>query len=385
MRFVDEAVITARSGKGGRGCVSFRREKFIPRGGPDGGNGGDGGNVIVRATSRLHSLYDFRLKRLYEAENGQPGQGSQCNGRRGDDLVLELPVGTQIFLLKDGKRGELLCDLANEGDEAIIAHGGRGGKGNEHFKSPTIRAPRFAQPGEPGEELTLGLELKILADCGLLGLPNAGKSTLISRLSAARPKVANYPFTTLAPNLGVMLDDGNYERRMIIADIPGLVEGAHTGLGLGHRFLKHVERTRFLVHLVSCEEISPDDPFAAFALINAELALFDPELATRKQIEVISKIDLATPDLLGMIREKAREEGRDLCFISAETGEGLEELTAVMWAMQDSLALNAPVERFSRDGRAAVASASTTVDEAVMDDDDEGDDDFSGIEVIYCR
>lgn len=385
MRFVDEAVITVRSGKGGRGCVSFRREKFIPRGGPDGGNGGDGGNVIVRATSRLHSLYDFRLKRLYEAENGQPGQGSQCNGRRGDDLVLELPVGSQIFLLKDGKRGELFCDLANEGDEAVIGHGGRGGKGNEHFKSPTMRAPRFAQPGEPGEELTLGLELKILADCGLLGLPNAGKSTLISRLSAARPKVANYPFTTLVPNLGVMLDDGNYERRMVIADIPGLVEGAHTGLGLGHRFLKHVERTRFLVHLVSCEEISPDDPFAAFALINAELALFDPELATRKQIEVINKIDLATPDLLDMIREKAREEGRDLCFISAETGEGLEELAAVMWAMQDSLAPNAPVERFSRDGRAALAAASTTGDEAAMDDDDEGDDDFSGIEVIYCR
>ena len=381
MRFVDQAVVTVRSGKGGRGCVSFRREKFIPRGGPDGGDGGDGGDVIVRATARLHSLYDFRLKRLYEAENGMPGQGSQCFGRRGDDLVLELPVGSQIFILKDGKRGELLCDLANEGDEAVIAKGGRGGKGNEHFKSATMRAPRFAQPGEPGEEFTLGLELKILADCGLLGLPNAGKSTLISKLSAAKPKIANYPFTTITPNLGVMLDDGDYSRRMVIADIPGLVEGAHTGLGLGTRFLKHVERTRFLVHLVSCEEINPEDPFAAFALINAELALFDPELATRKQIEVINKIDIASPELLEQIKKQAYEAEREIFFISAQTGEGLEELVKTMWKMQDSLGLNQPVERFT----GKIPANLLIEPDTLIEGDDKEEEDFSEIEVVYCR
>ena len=381
MRFVDEAVITVRSGKGGHGCVSFRREKYIPRGGPDGGDGGDGGSVLLRATSRLHSLYDFRLKRLYEAQNGQPGQGSQCYGRKGDDLVIELPVGTQVFRLASGERGELLCDLPVDGAEFLIAQGGRGGKGNEHFKSPTMRAPRFAQPGEPGEEVTLGLELKILADCGLLGLPNAGKSTFIAAVSAARPKIANYPFTTLEPNLGVMLDDGNYDRRMVIADIPGLVEGAHTGFGLGHRFLKHVERTRFLVHILSIEDMNEDAPFEGFSLINNELSQFDPELASRKQIYVVNKIDLASPEFLAFVKNRAAEEGRELFYISAKHNEGVEDLVAAMWALQDDLNANAPREAFfgkiPRDILRALNGE--------LLDSEADDDDTEATEVIYTR
>jgi GTP-binding protein len=337
MRFVDEAVITVRSGKGGRGCVSFRREKFVPRGGPDGGNGGDGGDVIALASSRLLSLYDFRLKRLFEAQNGQGGQGSQRHGRGGEDLLLELPVGTQIFAFSDGRKGELIGDLAEDGARAVIARGGRGGKGNEHFKSAVIRTPRFAQPGEPGEERVLALELKILADCGLLGLPNAGKSTFISRISAARPRIAEYAFTTLEPNLGVMIDDADPGRRMVIADIPGLVEGAHSGRGLGHRFLKHVERARFLAHILSFQDICLDDPWAGFALINNELALFSPELAKRPQIEIINKIDLAPPEALARLRRRAGEEGRALHFVSALSGEGVEEVAERMWRLRESL------------------------------------------------
>ena len=347
MRFVDEAVITVRSGKGGNGSVSFRREKFMPRGGPDGGNGGAGGNVLVRASIRLHSLYDFRLKRLYEAENGRPGQGSQCHGRHADDLVLDLPLGTQVYVLEAGQRGRLLCDLSEDGMMVVVARGGRGGKGNEHFKSSTMRAPRFAQPGEAGEEATLGLELKILADCGLLGLPNAGKSTFISTISAARPKVAPYPFTTLEPNLGVMLDDVDPNRRMVIADIPGLVEGAHEGTGLGHRFLRHVERNRFLVHILSVEDAGGDNPFAGFALINTELALFDEELARRPQLLVFNKIDLLTEEEREALREKVKGAGLDVFFISAKTGEGVETLVEAMWRMQAELAVPTPLEVFS--------------------------------------
>ena len=377
MRFVDEAIITVRSGNGGRGCVSFRREKFVPRGGPDGGDGGDGGSVILRAASRLLSLYDFRLKRLYEAENGQPGQGSQCHGRKGADLVLELPVGTQVFALHGGGRGELLGDLAEDGVEILIARGGRGGKGNEHFKSSTMRAPRFSQPGEPGEEFSLGLELKILADCGLLGLPNAGKSTFISKVSAARPKIADYAFTTLEPNLGVMIDDNNYDRRMVIADIPGLVEGAHTGYGLGHRFLKHVERTRFLVHILSVRDISLEDPWAGFDLINNELALFSPELAERRQIEVVNKIDLASEDELAELRQRAEAEGRRIFFISALTGEGLEDLVGTLWRLRDELEAHSPTPEFSR---MRFAGDSAENDSDASDDDGDG-----GVEVVYSR
>lgn len=346
MRFVDEAVITVKAGKGGNGCLSFRREKFMPKGGPDGGNGGDGGSVYGVGTNRLLSLYDFRLKRLYEAQNGQGGMGSQCDGRKGEDLVLELPLGTQLY--ERTPEGEVLfADLSEPDEPVLLARGGRGGKGNEHFKSSTMRAPRFAQKGEPGEERSFRLELKILADAGLLGLPNAGKSTFLSRVSAARPKIADYPFTTLTPNLGVIIDEHDPDRRMVIADIPGLIEGAHTGQGLGDRFLRHVERTRFLVHILSVEDMQLDgNPWAGFDLINDELAQFDPELAERKQIEVVNKIDLLEPDALAALKVRADAEGRRIFFISAREGEGLEALLAELWKLRDDLDRHAPLVRF---------------------------------------
>lgn len=346
MRFVDEARILVKAGKGGKGCMSFRREKFIPRGGPDGGDGGNGGSVYLRADSRLLSLYDFRLKRVYEAQNGQPGKGGQCDGKKGADLIIGLPVGTLVFA-EDGPDGErLLADLSEPESLVLVAQGGRGGKGNEHFKSATMRAPKFSQPGEPGEEINLRLELKILADAGLIGLPNAGKSTFISKVSAARPKIANYPFTTLTPNLGVMIDEVDPEKRLVIADIPGLIEGAHTGQGLGHRFLKHVERTRFLVHILSIEDIDDADPWAGFELVNEELRKFDPELAERKQIEVINKIDLASEERLRILKKRAHDENRDIFFISAKEDIGMEPLIHELWRVKDITEKHAPLVRF---------------------------------------
>ena len=365
MRFVDEARIPVRAGKGGHGCLSFRREKFVPRGGPDGGNGGDGGSVLLKADGRLLSLYDFRLKRLYEARNGRPGEGSQCDGKKGEDMVLHLPVGTLVFV--EGPDGEeLLADLSDPEAEVMVARGGRGGKGNEHFKSSTMRAPRFSQPGEPGEELNLRLELKILADAGLIGLPNAGKSTFITRVSAARPKIAAYPFTTLTPNLGVMIDEVDPDRRMVVADIPGLIEGAHEGQGLGLRFLKHVERTRFLVHILSIEDVGDEDPWAGFTLVNEELRSFDAELGERKQIEVVNKIDLVSPERLEALKERARADGRKVFFISARDDMGIEPLVEELWQVCASTARNEPLIRL----------------EAVHRDEEE---EFPEIEVIYTK
>ena len=333
MRFIDEAKILVRSGKGGGGCVSFRREKYIPRGGPNGGDGGKGGDVIFRASMQLLTLYDFRLKRVYEAENGRPGLGSQCNGRNGEDLVVDVPVGTLLYEVFEDGGEKLISDLTEDGQEVAIVLGGRGGKGNMHFKTATMRAPRFAQPGEPGEEKNFRLELKIIADAGIVGLPNAGKSTLISALSAARPKIASYPFTTLTPNLGVM--EGEDGRRLVMADIPGLIEGAHEGLGLGHQFLRHVERNRFLVHLLSVEEIDLDDPFSGFALVDAEIEAFDTALAAKPQIRVVSKIDLWGPDKLAELRHLAALEALPIFMISAPTGEGLPALIQEMWRLSD--------------------------------------------------
>ncbi len=365
MRFVDEATITVRAGKGGNGCLSFRREKFIPRGGPDGGDGGAGGNVFLRGSSKLLSLYDFRLKRNYAAENGRPGQGSQMFGRKGEDLVIDLPVGTLVFEIGEDGHETLVADLSEPDTMILIAGGGRGGHGNEFFKSSTMRVPRFAQPGEEGEYKRLRLELKILADAGLLGLPNAGKSTFISKVSAARPKIASYPFTTITPNLGVMINEVDSERRLVIADIPGLIEGAHEGQGLGIRFLKHVERTRFLVHILSAEDISLENPWAGFDLINEELVRFDPVLGERLQMLVINKIDLVDEAFLDALRERAQQDGMGVYFISALHGQGMEEVVDEMWRMQEALDRNAPIN---------------SAREWVEEDEDEDE-----VEVIWTR
>ncbi len=304
--------------------MSFRREKYIPKGGPDGGDGGKGGDVVLRVQSDKLTLYDMRLQKNYFAENGRPGKGQRKYGRSGKDLVLDVPAGTLVLeWAQDGYR-KVLADLSEDGQTFTVVHGGRGGKGNTHFKSSTMRTPRFAQPGEPGEEKKLALELKLIADVGLIGLPNAGKSTLLSRVSAARPKIGSYPFTTITPRLGVVKDDQG--KRMVIADIPGLIEGAHSGHGLGDHFLKHVQRTRVLIHLLSVEDISLDDPWAGFDLVNRELERFDPELAEKKQISVVNKIDLWPAEKLRELQKQAEKDNFDLFFISAEHSLGLGEV-----------------------------------------------------------
>jgi len=328
MRFVDEASITVRSGRGGRGSASLKRAKNMPKGGPDGGDGGKGGDVIFRASPRLLTLYDFRAQRLFEAENGVNGSGQDKYGRNGEDLYIDVPVGTQVFLEnEDGDGYTLLADLQRIGQEFTVCPGGEGGRGNLHFKSSVNRAPKRAEPGLPGQEKRLRLELKVIADAGLLGLPNAGKSTFLSAVSAARPKIASYPFTTLTPNLGVV--DGPDGRRLIIADIPGLIEGASEGLGLGHKFLKHVERTRFLVHILSGEDADPENPAEGYAMLSEELRAFDPELAEKPQIRVINKIDILPEERLAALRANAP---KDVIFVSALTGAGLPDLLAEMWS-----------------------------------------------------
>ena len=322
MKFIDEAKIYVKAGNGGKGCVSFRREKYVPKGGPDGGNGGRGADVVFLADNRLASLLDFQYKREYEAEKGQHGMGSMCSGRDGLDLVIKLPVGT---LIKDFDTGEVLADLVADGQSFICCKGGRGGKGNAHFATSTHQTPRFAQPGEPGEERNLKMELKLLADVGIIGFPNAGKSTLISHISAAKPKIADYPFTTLAPNLGIVKfgEFGGF----VVADIPGLIEGAHEGKGLGVKFLKHVERTSIFVHMIDLSPITGRDPREDFEIVNRELRAFNAELSKRPQVVALNKTDIPEAD------EKARELlkffnslGIKVFIISAATGKGLKEL-----------------------------------------------------------
>jgi GTP-binding protein len=320
VKFIDEVFITAQSGDGGSGCVSFRREKFVPRGGPDGGDGGKGGDVILRSTSRRRTLYPFRFQRQFKAKNGAHGRGKQKTGKNGEDLTIEIPPGT---LVSDADANDLLKDFTQPGESYVVAKGGRGGQGNSRFKTSTQRAPRYAQPGEPGEFLKLKLELKLLADVGIIGLPNAGKSTLISVLSSATPKIADYPFTTLSPTLGVVQPD--QEESFIVADIPGLIEGAHKGAGLGIRFLRHIERTRFLVHLLDASAIDPHNPLESYEAINRELAQYNPLLTEKPQIVVLNKMDIPGTEKAAKIIQTAIKD-RQVLQISAATRRGIELL-----------------------------------------------------------
>ncbi len=320
MKFFDEASIAVQSGNGGRGCVSFRRERFVPRGGPDGGDGGKGGDVILKSTSQRRTLYQFRFKREFKAKNGGHGQGKQKTGKDANDLIIEIPPGT---LIKDAETDEILKDFSQPGEVFIIAKGGRGGRGNSRFKTSTHRTPRFAQPGEPGQFLKLKLELKLIADVGLIGLPNAGKSTLISVISSATPKIAEYPFTTLVPTLGVVQTD----KPFVVADIPGLIEGAHRGIGLGIRFLRHIERTRILIHLIDVTAIDPQNPLKGYETINRELAGYSPLLLKKPQIIVLNKLDIPGTEQTAQIFKSA-VKNREVSLISAAARKGIQPLVS---------------------------------------------------------
>ena len=329
--FVDEVDIHVQAGSGGAGSLSFRREKFIPRGGPDGGDGGSGGSIFIVATPTKNTLVDFRFHPEFKARRGQHGQGSNRTGQTADDLEIAVPVGTLVFE-KDPQSGDvrLLSDLAEEGQRVLVARGGRGGRGNARFVSSTNRAPRRTEPGEDGEERLLRLQLKLIADVGLIGFPNAGKSTLISRVSAARPKIANYPFTTLVPNLGVVtLSD---DRSFVVADVPGLIKGAHEGHGLGHQFLRHIERTKVLVHLVDVSGESGRDPVEDFDTIVDELQRFSPDVAAKPQIVVANKMDAVDdPDRVKALERHVKKRKMPFLKISGATGEGVDKLLEAAW------------------------------------------------------
>jgi GTP-binding protein len=321
--FVDRVTLFVRGGDGGNGCLSFRHEKYAPRGGPNGGDGGSGGSVILRASDGHSNLAHLSHQRHWKAPRGEHGQGSNCFGRNGDDLVIEVPPGT---IIRDRDRGHVLRDLKRAGESVVVARGGRGGHGNTYFKSSTNRAPRQHEPGFPGEERWIVLELKVIADVGLIGLPNAGKSTLLSRISRAHPEIADYPFTTKYPNLGTVVVDS--ENAFVVADIPGLIEGAHAGLGLGHEFLRHVERTGLLVHLVEAAPIDGSDPVQNYRMIRHELAQYSPALAERPELLVLTKMDLTDAPLA---RERiARELARDVLAISSVSGQGIPNLLRVI-------------------------------------------------------
>jgi GTP-binding protein len=320
VKFIDEAIITVQSGNGGRGCVSFRREKYIPRGGPDGGDGGKGGDVILKSTTRRRTLYPFQFKRQFKAPNGAHGQGQQKTGRDGRDLIIEIPPGT---IIKDAGTNEILKDFTAAEESYEVVKGGKGGLGNARFKTSTNRAPRYAQPGEAGQRRELKLELKLLADAGIIGLPNVGKSTLLSTISFATPKIGNYPFTTLTPTLGVV--ETVWAEPFVVADIPGLIEGAHQGAGLGTRFLRHIERTRILIHLLDAQAIDPQRPLAAYETVNRELKLFNPQLARKPQVVVLNKMDLPGADTAAAALVEALDD-QPVVLISAIKKQGLTKL-----------------------------------------------------------
>jgi GTP-binding protein len=329
VNFIDEAKIYLKAGDGGDGIVAFRREAHVPRGGPSGGDGGNGGSIIFVADPQLSTLLDFKYQQHYRAPRGEKGRGRDQYGRTGDDLVVKVPAGTLVL---DEESGDAIADLVEPGQRLIVARGGRGGRGNIHFKTPWNQAPRNAEPGQPGQERTVRLRLKLLADAGLLGYPNVGKSTFLAAVSRAHPKIADYPFTTLTPNLGVVgLPDG---RSFVLADIPGLIEGAAEGAGLGHRFLRHVERTRALIHLL---ELSPDpdrEPVKDFEVISSELAQYQAELAERPQVVALAKIDITeTREAYPALREKFAARGIELHAVSAATGEGVPRLLEALWRL----------------------------------------------------
>ncbi|KAF0806611.1 GTPase CgtA [Alcanivorax sp. S71-1-4] len=400
MKFVDEAIIDVHAGKGGDGCLSFRREKYIEYGGPDGGDGGAGGNVWLEADSNLNTLVDYRYERLFRARNGSPGQGRQCTGKSAEDIVLKVPVGTTVL---DANIDEVLADMTRDGERVMVAKGGRGGLGNIHFKSSVNRAPRKTTKGTPGESRQLRLELKVLADVGLLGMPNAGKSTLIRTVSAARPKVADYPFTTLVPNLGVVKVD-RY-RSFVMADIPGLIEGAAEGAGLGIRFLKHLARTRLLLHVLDVEPLDVSDPVAHAEAIIGELEKFSPALADQERWLVLNKLDLIPEELRDdLCQDLVKRLGWDgpVYRISAATGEGTQELVfALMNAIEErrlrekeepeyaaeQRSLRERLEREARERvqliKAEARLARLASQDLGDDDDDDFDDDDHDVEIIY--
>jgi GTP-binding protein len=332
MKFVDECKVRVIAGDGGNGCVAFRREKFVPRGGPAGGDGGRGGDVVLVADPGMSTLYDLVHMYTLRADRGQHGAGKDCYGRGGEDLEVRVPVGTQVF---GADSGELVCDLTKPDERAIVAHGGRGGRGNIHFATPYDRAPRRADPGEPGESKELRLELKVLADVGILGFPNAGKSTFIRAVSRARPKVADYPFTTLIPQLGVVslpAARGREGTSFVIADIPGLIPGASQGAGLGVRFLKHLERTRTLLHLITLDEGEGREPLADYDALRLEVSNFDPGLAARPEVVALTKADL--PDVreaYPALKKRFKKRGVDLLLVSAAAHEGDTEILSALW------------------------------------------------------
>ena len=322
MAFVDEAKFFVKAGDGGNGCASFRREKYVPKGGPNGGDGGRGGSVIIRATKKLHSLIDFRYRSHFKAGNGINGQGKDMHGRNGNDCHMDVPVGSVI---KDADSGRILADLLNDGDEFIAAYGGDGGLGNTHFASGTNRSPRIATKGKEGEEKWLKIELKLIADVGLVGLPNAGKSTLLSKLSAANPKIADYPFTTLEPQLGVL--QFKYDDPCIIADIPGLIQGASMGIGLGHTFLRHIERTRILLHVIDVVSESVEEDYR---ILENELNSYKEELLRKTHFLVLNKIDMVSAKKLKQLEKHFSLSGCKTVKISALTGKGIEELKILL-------------------------------------------------------